>query len=268
MPFKKRAARAPVPVSPEALYPTLSHGSDAPRELWSRQADVLRAYDRLKDKTGQFSADIAIELPTGAGKTLVGCLIAEWRRRKYEETVAYVAPTRQLAQQAAAKAGLYGIPAVDLTGSHTGWDTADEVSFRQGDAVAFVTYSSVFNANTNPYITAQTLVLDDAHAAEGMSPPTGASASAAVTGRSLSSWMFSRTPAQYPPMSSAGCGLMTSMTPRAKMSRPRSTWPGSRRPRPRSATWSRCLTMPLRRAASRVYRSSPWIWFAGACRRA
>ncbi len=76
-----------------------------------------------------------------------------------------MAPTRQLAQQAAAQGRLYGIPAVDLTGSHTRWDPAEEVRFRQGDAVACVTYSSVFNAN--PYITAQTLVLDDAHAAEG-----------------------------------------------------------------------------------------------------
>ena len=143
----------------------LSHGAAAPRELWSRQADVLRAYDRLNDKSGQFPADIAIELPTGAGKTLVGCLVAEWRRRKYQEPVAFVAPTRQLAWQAAAKARLYGIPAVDLTGSHTKWNPADEVSFRQGDAVAFVTYSAVFNAR--PHITAQTLVLDDAHAAEG-----------------------------------------------------------------------------------------------------
>jgi len=159
--FKKHAARPLVPASPEALYPMLSHGPEAPRELWSRQADVLRAYDGLKERP----ADVAIELPTGAGKTLVGCLIAEWRRRKYEERVAYVAPTRQLAQQAAAKARLYGIPAVDLTGPHTGWDPADEISFNQGDAVAFVTYSSVFNAN--PYISAQTLVLDDAHAAEG-----------------------------------------------------------------------------------------------------
>jgi hypothetical protein len=143
----------------------LSHGAAAPRELWSRQADVLRAYDRLKGKSGQFPADVAIELPTGAGKTLVGCLIAEWRRRKYAEPVAYVAPTRQLAWQAAAQARLYGIPAVDLTGSHTQWNPADEISFRQGDAVAFATYSAVFNAN--PYVTAQTLVLDDAHAAEG-----------------------------------------------------------------------------------------------------
>jgi hypothetical protein len=126
---------------------------------------VLRAYDGLKNDSEQFPNDVAIELPTGAGKTLVGCLIAEWRRRKYEQPVAYVAPYRQLAQQAAAKGRLYGIPTVELWGSHNFWDPADEISFIRGEAVAFVTYNSVFNAN--PYINAQTLVLDDAHAAEG-----------------------------------------------------------------------------------------------------
>jgi hypothetical protein len=160
MAFKKQAAQPPVPASPEALYPVLSHGPDAPKALWSRQADVLRAYDGLQGDP----ADVAIELPTGAGKTLVGCLIAEWRRRKYQERVAYVSPTRQLAQQAAAKARLYGIPAVDLTGPHGAWDAADQVSFSRGDAVAFVTYSAVFNSN--PHVSAQTLILDDAHAAE------------------------------------------------------------------------------------------------------
>jgi len=31
--------------------------------------------------------DVALQLPTGSGKTLVGLLIAEWRRRKYGERV-------------------------------------------------------------------------------------------------------------------------------------------------------------------------------------
>jgi hypothetical protein len=161
VPFKKRAVQPPVPASPEALYPVLAHGPGAPQELWSRQADVLRAYHARQP----VPADVAIELPTGAGKTLVGCLIADWRRRKYGHRVAYVAPTRQLAQQAAARGKLYGIPVVDLTGPHTGWNLAAEATFNQGDAVAFITYSAIFNVN--PHIDAQTLVLDDAHAAEG-----------------------------------------------------------------------------------------------------
>lgn len=160
MAFKKRSVPPPVPVSPEALYPVLAHRPGAPQELWSRQADVLRAYSKLRP----VPPDVAIELPTGAGKTLVGLLIAEWRRRKHGDRVAYVAPTRQLASQAADLGYLYGIPVVDLTGPNTKWNLADETSFNQGEAVAFVTYHAIFNVN--PHIQAQTLILDDAHAAE------------------------------------------------------------------------------------------------------
>lgn len=32
-------------------------------------------------------ADVAIKIPTGSGKTLVGTLIAEWRRRSRAERV-------------------------------------------------------------------------------------------------------------------------------------------------------------------------------------
>lgn len=46
--------------------------------LWSEQADVLRIYA----ETHVDDHDVALELPTGSGKTLVGLLIAEWRRLK------------------------------------------------------------------------------------------------------------------------------------------------------------------------------------------
>ena len=258
MPFRKRAVPAPVPASPEALYPVLSHGADAPRELWSRQADVLRAYDKLKDKDGQFPADIAIELPTVAGKTLVGCLIAEWRRRSYQELVAYVAPTRRLAQQAAAQAPLYGIPAVDLTGTYKNWDPADEVSFRQGDAVAFATYSAVFNSN--PHVNARTLVLDDAHAAEGYVAGNW-SVRVQRSDRAYPVILDVLASAgRYPVTSSVGCGWTTSipMTAAIPRSRRRCTWPGSPKPRRRPATWSRCSTTRPPPTASPAHRSSPW----------
>lgn len=42
--------------------------------LWSQQADILRDYySKFKD-----SKNVALELPTGTGKTLVGLLIAEY----------------------------------------------------------------------------------------------------------------------------------------------------------------------------------------------
>ena len=43
-----------------------------PKDLWAHQADVLRDYLAHVD-----DADLAIELPTGAGKTLVGMLASQ-----------------------------------------------------------------------------------------------------------------------------------------------------------------------------------------------
>ncbi|MEU7117946.1 DEAD/DEAH box helicase [Streptomyces zaomyceticus] len=161
MAFKKSSNPSTVPATPEALYPTLPRAAGAPTELWSRQADVLRVYAEQHKAT----ADVAIELPTGAGKTLVGCLVAEWRRQSHGERVAFLTPTRHLAQQAATAAAQYGIPAVDLTGRHTEWPPSDALAFNQANAVAFATYSALFN--TNPHLRPQALILDDAHAAEG-----------------------------------------------------------------------------------------------------
>ena len=61
-------------------------------------------------------ADVAIELPTGAGETLVGLLLAECRRRANSERVAYLCPNVQLARQAAVRAADYGIDALRSLG--------------------------------------------------------------------------------------------------------------------------------------------------------
>jgi hypothetical protein len=46
--------------------------------LWSYQANLLRTYAGRQHVA---APDLALELPTGSGKTLVGLLIADWRRR-------------------------------------------------------------------------------------------------------------------------------------------------------------------------------------------
>ncbi|TDC67670.1 DEAD/DEAH box helicase [Streptomyces hainanensis] len=145
--------------SPMALFKQLERRPGAPGELRARQRGVLGAY---MEKLG--CEDLAFEMPTGSGKTLVGCLIAEWRRRSRNERVAYLAPTRQLAQQAARLAELYGVPAVDLTGTHKEWDPAAALRFVRKQALAFATFNAVFNSS--PKMAPQALVLDDAHAAE------------------------------------------------------------------------------------------------------
>jgi hypothetical protein len=135
---------------------------DLPRDadvkfLWAHQDRVLEEYETRTGVT-----DLALELPTGTGKTLIGLLIAEWRRRHKHERALYVCPTRQLAHQVGAQAARYGINAkVCLQPDYDGLP-----QWHGSDAVAISTYSALFNYN--PKFTApQTLILDDAHAADG-----------------------------------------------------------------------------------------------------
>ena len=106
-----------------------------------------------------------MELPTGTGKTIVGLLISDWRRRKYCRPVLYACPTTQLVNQVAAVAKEEGNPAVTLLGSHTKWPPADESRYIAAEALGITTYSSIFNMS--PKVgEPSTIVFDDAHAAE------------------------------------------------------------------------------------------------------
>jgi len=78
-------------------FPRTPNGVGA---LWSHQADQLRSYAEERRQT----PDVALELPTGSGKTLVGLLISEWRRRTLGQRVVYACPTKQFARQVLNKA--------------------------------------------------------------------------------------------------------------------------------------------------------------------
>lgn len=148
--------------APQGLFNELDRDSDI-RFLASHQDTVLATYqeDHLE------SPDVAVELPTGTGKTLIGLLIGEWRRRTRGERVLYLCPTSQLARQAHRLATeKYGLDANLFTGSQTGYDPKELTEYRQADKIAITNYSSLFNINpglTNPGF----IILDDAHVAEG-----------------------------------------------------------------------------------------------------
>ena len=159
--FRTPSRELSTPSDPESLFHALRERDREIRHLWSQQADVLRVYHRRHLKT----KDLAIELPTGAGKTLVGLLIAEWRRRTYSERVAYLCPTRQLAKQVHKHAGTYGIRTSVLVGKQAAYPEAAFVEYASGQSIAVTTYAAIFN--TNPRINdASLLILDDAHATE------------------------------------------------------------------------------------------------------
>lgn len=159
--FRTKSRAADEPESPTALFHDLSNRSDEIKYLWAHQKEILDNYYENHTE----SQDVAIELPTGAGKTLVGLLIGEYRRRSNRERIAYLCPTRQLAKQVGRHADAYGIPASVLVGPQRGYDSTEFASYQQGEAIAVTTYSGVFN--TNPRIDSpQVLIFDDAHSCE------------------------------------------------------------------------------------------------------
>ena len=104
------------------------------------------------------TTDVTLQLPTGGGKTLVGLLLAEYRRRAHGQRIAYLCPNIQLVRQAASKASNYGIPAVTLTGPQASYGRGEFLSYNRAQAVAVTTYHGAFNSNPR---------IDNAHAAEG-----------------------------------------------------------------------------------------------------
>src|SRR2546425_8582458 len=86
--------------------------------LWDPQDDALALYA----SNAAALRVAAIELPTGAGKTIIGLLIAEAYRQE-ELSVAYLCDTNALAERIMRDAGDLGIPAVFVKGKGATADT-------------------------------------------------------------------------------------------------------------------------------------------------
>jgi len=160
MAFKKPPITPSVPESPDRLFRDLPRRRHA--SLYDHQGQILRNYI-----TNALTAtDVALQLPTGSGKTLVGLLLAEWRRRKFREKIVYLCPTRQLVNQVAEEASTkYGIAIEPFTGKVSDYVPTAKTAYIDAERIAVTTYSSLFN--TNPFFKdPDVIIVDDAHAAE------------------------------------------------------------------------------------------------------
>ncbi|MGK7899332.1 MAG: DEAD/DEAH box helicase [Xenococcus sp. (in: cyanobacteria)] len=164
MALKKARRSTIISETPEALFRDLKNRQK--EGLLPQQADILREYHTLISHESNPVSDVALQLPTGSGKTLIGLLIGEWRRRKYKEKVVYLCPTRQLVNQVVEKSiNEYGIKANAFTGKQKEYDPKIKTEYLRGETLAVTTYSGLFNTNSffqEPNI----IILDDAHAAE------------------------------------------------------------------------------------------------------
>ena len=160
MAFKDIQPSTGVPDSPEKLF------LDLPRRkipgVLPHQQELMRTYAA----SALDESDVALQLPTGSGKTLVGLLIGEWRRRKFNEKVVYLAPTKQLVNQVVEQAEeKYGLTVNGFTGQNKYYDPIARADYKSGARIAVTTYSSLFNSA--PFFDdADVVILDDVHAAE------------------------------------------------------------------------------------------------------
>jgi len=164
MAFKPTASSGLSLESPEALFRDIR--TKTIPGLLSQQADLLREY--MKQAVAE--PDVALQLSTGSGKTLVGLLIGEWRRRKFGERVVYLCPTNQLVHQVANQAtSQYGLEVNAFVGKKAEYSPAAKGEYSGADAIAVTSYSSLFNVA--PYFkNPNVVILDDAHSAENYIP--------------------------------------------------------------------------------------------------
>ena len=109
--------------------------------------------------------DLAIELPTGAGKSLIALLICEaWRQDG--KTVAVLTGNKTLARQMEAEGRALGVPVERFEGAGSSIPLPRRRRYRRAQAIGVMNYWVMFNQN--PVVdSADLLVIDDAHLAEG-----------------------------------------------------------------------------------------------------
>lgn len=160
MAFKKISTTTSTIDTPESLLHDL-RGKKIKGPL-SHQADMWRKY--LSE--GVDKEDIALELPTGSGKTLVGLILAEWRRIKYKERIVYLCPTNQLVHQVAEQAEeKYGLSVTKFVGKISDYPIPLKAEYQGANKIAITSYSALFNTNSF-FKDADIIILDDAHASE------------------------------------------------------------------------------------------------------
>ena len=152
--------KAPSPLNPIKIFETLPSLSGTFNDLWRGQDKALTEWDVNRDKH-----DVLVSLNTGAGKTIVGLLIAQSLVNERLNNVLYVCSTIDLVRQTAEEAKRIGIEHTIRVRREFPNDL-----FETGKSFCITTYAALFNGHSalrNKFFP-QAVIFDDAHVAESL----------------------------------------------------------------------------------------------------
>ncbi len=146
------------PIDPIEIFQVAAISDRNINDLWLGQGDALREWNCHRDKN-----DVAVVLNTGAGKTLVGLLIAQSLVNETRRQVVYACSSIQLVEQTATKAQGYGLPAT--TYFRQAFSHRD--LYHGAGAPCVTTYQALFNGKSRfKHDDIAAVVFDDAHTAD------------------------------------------------------------------------------------------------------
>ncbi len=147
-------------LDPRKIFENLPNLKDIPNDLWQGQGKTLEEWYANRNKQ-----DILISLNTGAGKTIVGLLIAQSLINAENSSVLYICSTNDLVKQTEAEAKKVGI---DCTTRISGAFSND--LFETGKSFCITTYATLFNGHSvfQRNFIPEAIIFDDAHVAESI----------------------------------------------------------------------------------------------------
>jgi tetratricopeptide (TPR) repeat protein len=158
----KRPTRNAKPLDPINIFERRPSLPNTPNDLWRGQTEALNKWH--KNRT---ASDVLIALNTGAGKTLVGLLIAQSLVNEGVENVIYLCGTNDLVHQTYREAEKFR-GTIDCTLRTSG--RFSNSLFETGKGFCITNYASLFNGFSalirNHFPGA--VIFDDAHVAERM----------------------------------------------------------------------------------------------------
>lgn len=154
------AKKAQSPTDPIRIFERLPSLSGTFNDLWRGQDRALTEWHAARR-----SQDVLVSLNTGAGKTIVGLLIAQSLVNEGLQNVLYVCSTIDLVRQTSEEANRIGIDHSVCVRREFSNDL-----FETGKAFCITTYAALFNGHSalrNRFFP-QAIIFDDAHVAESL----------------------------------------------------------------------------------------------------